>query len=90
MIDEAQAKREERLRRFVEILSKGGTLVIHPDTFNELRSTTPASMSDLWLQSYICKVVTNRYVEKGQMFAVEKQKPYTWPDFDLESWGVVS
>jgi hypothetical protein len=84
LLDEYKAKyapteEEERLRRFVEILERGGTLVAHPDT---LATALKALRPYVLIASERC--APNRWLKPGEIYACEPPQPIKFGFVDIE------
>lgn len=76
---------QERFEQFMAIIRRGGTVVMHPDTFAELKAKAPAPV--LW--PFLCagmanQVMATEYVKPGQIFAVENRE-FKFSDFNFSA-----
>ena len=63
---------EEQVRRFMDVLSRGGLLVVHPDTYAALLEAGPSKYPPAFtLATLGNKVMKCEWVEPGKFFAVE-------------------
>lgn len=74
---------EEKMRRFVEALVDGATLMLHPDTWTDFRANLTKLPGELALAVMLKKipVIPSEFIEPGQMIAFKSKRFEFGPTF---------
>lgn len=81
--EQAEQKTAEKMERFCAVLRDGGTLMVHPDAWAEMRRSAPSACAALTMSALIggTRVVPNRHVDPGTMYAIPKRGVEIAPEF---------
>ena len=72
---------ENDYEKFIVVLRDGGSLIVHPDTWAELKRAAPMSdVVDALRLAASTRVIPSEFLEPGQMMAF-KPKRFELPDF---------
>lgn len=74
------AELQERGEEFMEIIRKGGSVIMHPTTFDELLPLAIKSEDPTLLSVFSTKIYLNNWAEKGKVIAFKPMptSPSAW------------